>query len=204
MFHDPGERYPMIFLTLFGNTLQRVQMKLLTGRPILRVRLPLTGTRSISDQSSLGLIRERSWYGEDGMQHLRTKKEPKQPIPTFAETVALLMRVSRLRLTAQVLTHALANFLSPRTNMSNLTSTSKCRMTQIVFFDYCMSSFLSNRNGKQSLHRASCLDFGIRVLWRTRKRDCLIAVDPTLASVRPWRASTFGMMWKYFRWRSPH
>lgn len=41
---------------------------------------------------SKGLIRERNWYGKDGMQDLRTKKEPKQPIPTFAETVALLMK----------------------------------------------------------------------------------------------------------------
>lgn len=36
------------------------------------------------------------------MQHLRTKKEPKQSIPTFAEIVALLMKVSLLRLTALV------------------------------------------------------------------------------------------------------
>ncbi|KAG9317336.1 PLC-like phosphodiesterase [Chiua virens] len=41
---------------------------------------------------SQGIIRERNWNGKDGMQHLRTKKEPKQPIPTFAETVVLLMR----------------------------------------------------------------------------------------------------------------
>ncbi|KAF8165680.1 PLC-like phosphodiesterase [Crassisporium funariophilum] len=40
---------------------------------------------------STGHIKLRQWYGEDGMQHVRTKKEPKQPIPTFAETVALLM-----------------------------------------------------------------------------------------------------------------
>ncbi|KAI0092135.1 PLC-like phosphodiesterase [Irpex rosettiformis] len=39
-----------------------------------------------------GLIKERNWYGEDGMEHLRTVKEPKQSIPTFAETVALLMK----------------------------------------------------------------------------------------------------------------
>ena len=40
-----------------------------------------------------GFIKERNWYGEDGMEHLRTIKEPKQSIPTFAETVALLMKV---------------------------------------------------------------------------------------------------------------
>ncbi|PPQ63159.1 hypothetical protein CVT24_005799, partial [Panaeolus cyanescens] len=41
---------------------------------------------------SKGQIKERSWYGEDGMQHVRTIKEPKQAIPTFAETIALLMQ----------------------------------------------------------------------------------------------------------------
>ncbi|PFH50156.1 hypothetical protein AMATHDRAFT_177594 [Amanita thiersii Skay4041] len=40
---------------------------------------------------STGQIRERMWYGEDGMQHVRTRKEPKQAIPTFAETIGLLM-----------------------------------------------------------------------------------------------------------------
>jgi phosphatidylglycerol phospholipase C len=40
-----------------------------------------------------GTIRERDWYGEDGMQHARTKKEPKQSIPTFEQTVELLMKV---------------------------------------------------------------------------------------------------------------
>lgn len=33
------------------------------------------------------------WHGADGMQHVRTKKEPKQTIPTFVQTVELLMRV---------------------------------------------------------------------------------------------------------------
>ncbi|KAF6762067.1 PLC-like phosphodiesterase [Ephemerocybe angulata] len=40
---------------------------------------------------SSGQIKERDWYGEKGMEHVRTIKEPKQAIPTFAETVALLM-----------------------------------------------------------------------------------------------------------------
>jgi len=39
-----------------------------------------------------GLIKERNWYGEDGLEHVRTIKEPKQGIPTFAETIALLMK----------------------------------------------------------------------------------------------------------------
>jgi hypothetical protein len=41
-----------------------------------------------------GLISDQTWYGPSGMEHVRTRKEPKQSIPTFAETVALLMRVS--------------------------------------------------------------------------------------------------------------
>ncbi|KAG8218513.1 PLC-like phosphodiesterase [Butyriboletus roseoflavus] len=41
---------------------------------------------------SKGTIRERNWYGKDGMQHLRIRKEPDQSIPTFAQTVALLMK----------------------------------------------------------------------------------------------------------------
>ncbi|EJD53662.1 PLC-like phosphodiesterase [Auricularia subglabra TFB-10046 SS5] len=38
-----------------------------------------------------GEIRERNWYGDDGMHKHRTLKAPHQPIPTFDETVALLM-----------------------------------------------------------------------------------------------------------------
>ncbi|KAG1783022.1 PLC-like phosphodiesterase [Suillus placidus] len=39
-----------------------------------------------------GLIRERNWYGKDGMEHLLTVKQPQQCIPTFAQTIALLMK----------------------------------------------------------------------------------------------------------------
>ncbi|KAL9713164.1 hypothetical protein Ac2012v2_004405 [Leucoagaricus gongylophorus] len=41
---------------------------------------------------STGLIKEREWYGEKGMQNVRTIKSPKQGIPTFRETVGLLMK----------------------------------------------------------------------------------------------------------------
>ncbi|KAF8204669.1 PLC-like phosphodiesterase [Pholiota molesta] len=37
-------------------------------------------------------IKDQNWYGDNGMQHVRTKKSPKQAIPTFAQTVELLMR----------------------------------------------------------------------------------------------------------------
>ncbi|TFK55429.1 PLC-like phosphodiesterase [Heliocybe sulcata] len=39
-----------------------------------------------------GLIREKYWYGPEGMEHVRTKKEPKQAVPTFPETIELLMK----------------------------------------------------------------------------------------------------------------
>ena len=42
---------------------------------------------------AIGRIKEHKWYGPNGMQQLRTKKEPKQPIPTFDETIELFMRV---------------------------------------------------------------------------------------------------------------
>ncbi|KAJ8586668.1 PLC-like phosphodiesterase [Rhizopogon salebrosus TDB-379] len=40
---------------------------------------------------SKGLIRARNWYGKNGMEHLLTIKKPNQSIPTFAQTIALLM-----------------------------------------------------------------------------------------------------------------
>jgi len=39
-----------------------------------------------------GFINEKNWYGIDGMEHVRTVKEPKQAIPTFVQTLALLMK----------------------------------------------------------------------------------------------------------------
>ncbi|KAH9045314.1 PLC-like phosphodiesterase [Lactarius pseudohatsudake] len=41
---------------------------------------------------SKGQIRDRDWYGPGGMEHVRTVKQPKQAIPTFVETIALLMK----------------------------------------------------------------------------------------------------------------
>ncbi|KAF9266177.1 PLC-like phosphodiesterase [Marasmius fiardii PR-910] len=46
--------------------------------------------------NSTGHIRSRNWYGQDGMEHVRTIKEPKQAIPTFVETIALLMKPENL------------------------------------------------------------------------------------------------------------
>lgn len=48
-----------------------------------------------------GNIRDLNWHGEDGMMNARTVKEPKQAIPTFEETISLLMRVRLTRLYAR-------------------------------------------------------------------------------------------------------
>ncbi|EMD37157.1 hypothetical protein CERSUDRAFT_115072 [Gelatoporia subvermispora B] len=49
-----------------------------------------------------GFIREKLWYGPEGMEQLRTTKEPRQSIPTFAETVALLMKPENLHVKLNV------------------------------------------------------------------------------------------------------
>ncbi|KAI0375951.1 PLC-like phosphodiesterase [Pilatotrama ljubarskyi] len=49
-----------------------------------------------------GNIRDKNWYGPDGMEHLRTTKEPQQAIPTFAETVALLIKPENRHVTFNV------------------------------------------------------------------------------------------------------
>ncbi|KAJ6502483.1 PLC-like phosphodiesterase [Mycena sanguinolenta] len=45
-----------------------------------------------------GAIKDCNWYGPDGMEHARTKKEPKQSIPTFVETLALLMKPENMHI----------------------------------------------------------------------------------------------------------
>ncbi|KAK1220713.1 hypothetical protein PQX77_016539 [Marasmius sp. AFHP31] len=71
MFHDPGE---------FSVVPPNEQM-------LNECLIDLSRTTDSS-----GHIKERNWYGEEGMEHVRTTKEPKQSIPTFAETIALLMK----------------------------------------------------------------------------------------------------------------
>lgn len=39
------------------------------------------------------IIRESHWHGDNGIHKARTVKSPRQAIPTFKETVALLMKV---------------------------------------------------------------------------------------------------------------
>jgi hypothetical protein len=64
-----------------------------------------------------GLIRERNWCGSDGMVHVRTVKEPKQSIPTFKETLDLLMKVSAT--ITDTFTHSLTN-CAPHEQPENL------------------------------------------------------------------------------------
>lgn len=41
------------------------------------------------------VIRKSYWHGENGIHQARTRKSPVQAIPTFAQSVELLMKVSR-------------------------------------------------------------------------------------------------------------
>lgn len=41
------------------------------------------------------IIRDSKWDGEEGIHRARTIKTPHQPIPTFVQTVELLMKVGR-------------------------------------------------------------------------------------------------------------
>ena len=76
-------------------------MQVWSGRQIRKVyancsRAQRNKNRFLDAQKILltGQIRERDWFGPSGMEHVRTVKQPKQAIPTFVETVALLMKVS--------------------------------------------------------------------------------------------------------------
>jgi hypothetical protein len=65
------------------------------------------------------------------MEHVRTVKEPKQAIPTFAETIALLMLVRTL-LRHFVYLCLIIVFVSPITSMLSSMWTSRSRTTPIV------------------------------------------------------------------------
>lgn len=41
------------------------------------------------------IIRTSNWHGEQGIHQARTIKAPRQSIPTFVETVELLMKVGQ-------------------------------------------------------------------------------------------------------------
>ncbi len=69
-----------------------------------------------------GKIKEQNWYGPDGMQHLRTKAKPEQSIPTFPETVELLMKV-RSRFVGVHVSGTPTRAYSPRTDTRRSTST---------------------------------------------------------------------------------
>lgn len=81
---------------------------------------------------STGLIRERNWYGEDGMEHVKTIREPKQPMPMFTEVIALLMLPENHHVKFNV--RPLQQPLSPFGYLTLMSrSTSRSRTTLIGF-----------------------------------------------------------------------
>lgn len=52
--------------------------------------------------NSHGPINARNYYGQDGLEHVRTLKEPVQQIPTFKELCTLLMEPSNRHVTLNI------------------------------------------------------------------------------------------------------
>lgn len=74
-----------------GRRIQQVEFSILF---LIHHAVPSSVTITLTVfPSGTGQIKEREWYGEKGMQHARTIKLPKQGIPTFRETIGLLMKV---------------------------------------------------------------------------------------------------------------
>jgi hypothetical protein len=95
MFHDPGNGS---HLNISGFVANHISTQHSDAQPILKVRPSDLDDETLcakvpAGSIMTGQIKERAWYGDDGMQHVRTIKEPIQSIPTFAETIALLMKV---------------------------------------------------------------------------------------------------------------
>jgi len=123
--------------------------------------------------SGTGQIKEREWYGEKGMQHARTIKLPKQGIPTFRETIGLLMKVrSALDWHLSELTDLwwyLCLFpFSQKTSMSSSTWMSRFRMTRIDCLRLCTTLSSLSRIGSRPLRRESFWGSGIPGFCRLR------------------------------------
>jgi hypothetical protein len=95
-YHVPRPRYVTLFYLFFCHQLIRPCVSY-RPREDYRVKRSLAihlHARSWLTNEYPGLIRERNWYGKNGMENLLTIKKPKQSIPTFEQTIALLMKVS--------------------------------------------------------------------------------------------------------------
>jgi len=137
------------------------------------------------------------------MQHARTIKLPKQGIPTFRETIGLLMKVrSALNRHLSELTDlwcvlCLLTF-SQKTNMSSLTWMSRLRMTRIDCSRLCTTLSSLSRIGNRRLHRVSFWGSGIPGFCRLQNTVYRIVVVHILGTVLRLRESTFGRTVMHF------
>jgi hypothetical protein len=121
MFHDPGElvyhmsKLSEALIVCHTTALERTTDS--TGN----CHQSFLFSQALLTKLFTGQIKEKVWYGEKGMQHVRTKKEPKQSIPTFVETIDLLMKV---RCTVTAYPGAGITFSSPTYPPSPKTTTS--------------------------------------------------------------------------------
>ena len=114
MFHDPGESLLISLDSSMGLSWLRALAGLFPSVEIIANTFCILALNRTTDSTGMftlrnisispqerasyllvppGEIKERLWYGPSGMQYVRTIKEPKQSIPTFEETIGLLMRV---------------------------------------------------------------------------------------------------------------
>jgi len=133
---------------------------------------------------STGQIKERKWYGHDGMEQVRTKKEPKQPIPTFSETVALLMQ--------------------PENRHVKFNVDVKVQNDPDRLFSLMDKIISTHPDWKRCWRRGFCLGSGILGFSSMPRSVCRIAADPISGIARVSHANTFGTIVRRSRSRLAH
>ena len=170
------------------------------GMRILIKRYPFLGSNVVV----VGYIRERTWYGPNGIKHIRTVKEPKQAIPTFLETIDLLMKVSvHISVHRPLTIYIYISCVSLRTSTSNSTSTSKCRMTLPGYSRLCTRSSQLSLTGRPSSLLVCYSVFGILNSWSRPRPTCLTVAAVILARVPPLPENTSGKIAMPSRWLLP-
>jgi hypothetical protein len=124
------------------------------------------------------------------MEHCRTKKEPKQPIPTFVETLALLMKVSFAAGTRGARYAEPQPPYSLRIGMSNSISMSRSTMSRRNSSRSCAQPCPYGQSGRRLLHLVYLSVSGTLRSWRRAARCSLTVGGPISASTSPSHGGT--------------
>ncbi|KAJ6496743.1 PLC-like phosphodiesterase [Mycena vitilis] len=112
-----------------------------------------------------GVIKECNWYGSDGMEHARTKKEPTQSIPTFSETLSLLMKPENLHVRLNVDVKAMNHPVTLFTLMHAAVSVHPQWETQLaprILLGIWHPRFIQPAKEILPYCRRSCISFSLR------------------------------------------